>query len=132
LAAAATFDAGNAEQNLPLQVAGTDDIHIGQPDGPDARGRQVEADRTTQSACADAKDFGTQKLELSLDADFGQQQVAFVPVDLFGIELGWHEKTLGVCERGVKGGDLRGAGPCRAPEVSALSWNTEPSPRPSP
>ena len=71
------FDLGladvlDAEENLPLKVARADDIDIGQADGPDARRREVKADRAAQPARADAEDLGVQQLLLPFHADFGE------------------------------------------------------------
>ncbi len=78
-------DVGDAEENLPLEIAGADDIDVGQADGADAGGGEVEADRASQAARADAEDLCVQELKLPLHADFGQDQMALVTVDLLVI-----------------------------------------------
>ncbi len=47
-------DVGDAKENLPLEIAWADDIDIGQADGADAGGGQVEADGASQPSRSDA------------------------------------------------------------------------------
>ena len=81
-------DVFDAEEDLALEVAGADDIDVGQADRADARRGQVQADRATQPAGADAEHLGVEQFLLPFDADFRQDQVALVAVDLLGVELG--------------------------------------------
>ena len=80
-------DAADAEQDLALEVGGRDDVDVRQADRPDARGGEVKRDRAAQSARADAQDLGVEELELPRHADFRQDEVALVAVDLIVIEL---------------------------------------------
>jgi len=80
-------DGGHAEENLALEITGTDDVDVGQADGADAGGGEVEADGAAETTSADAQHFGVDELELAGHADLGEEEMAFVAVDLFGVEL---------------------------------------------
>ena len=64
--------------DLALQVAGVDDVEVDQAEGADAGRGEVEGERRTEPAGADAEDFGGLELLLALHADFGQDEVARV------------------------------------------------------
>ena len=69
--------------DLPLQVGQIHHIRIGNADGAHARSRQIHGCRSTQTACADDEDFCVQQLFLALDANFFQDDVAGVALQLF-------------------------------------------------
>jgi len=81
--------AADAEEDLALEVGGGDDVDVSEADGADAGGGEVEADGATETACADAEDLGVEEFFLSFHADLGEDEMAFVAVDLLGVELGY-------------------------------------------
>ncbi len=83
-------DVADAKEDLPLKVRGADDVDVDQADHPHARGREVQRDRAAQPARADAQHLRVEQFLLTFDADFGEDQVALVAVDLIGGELGDH------------------------------------------
>ncbi len=62
-------------QDLPLQVAGIDDVEIYQSQRANAGCRQVERQRRAQSACPHAQNPRGLQLLLALDAHFRQDEV---------------------------------------------------------
>jgi hypothetical protein len=77
-------DGGDAEENLALEIAGTDDIDVGEADCSDTGGGEIEADGTAEATGADAEDFGVDEFQLAGHTHFGEDEMAFVAVDLFG------------------------------------------------
>ena len=75
-------DVVGAVDDLPLQVAGVDDVEVDQADGADAGCGEVESQRGAEAAGADAEHLGCLELLLAFHADFGQDQVARVAGDL--------------------------------------------------
>src|SRR5205085_7792152 len=101
-------DAAHAEEYLPLKIRRRDDVDISQSDGADARGSEVERDRTSQSARADAQHFGVEQLFLLLHADLRQNEVAFVAIDLIVGERVCHKFWAGNCRNtGMAGQETR-------------------------
>src|ERR1035437_679998 len=67
--------------HLALEVGEVHHVEIDDADAPDARGREVQAERRAQAAGAHQQDFGRFELLLALDADFRDDQVAAVAED---------------------------------------------------
>ncbi len=65
-------------KNLPLQVAEVHDVEVNDADRADARRGEIQRDRRSQAAGADAEDLRRLQLLLTLHANFRQDQVAAV------------------------------------------------------
>jgi hypothetical protein len=66
--------AADAEEHLALEVARADHVHVRQADRPDARGREVQADRAPEPAGADAQHLRVEQLLLPFHADLGRMR----------------------------------------------------------
>ena len=64
--------------HLALQVGCIDDVVIDEADRPDPGGGEVEAGRGAEAARAEQQDLGVEQLELALEADLGNEQMARV------------------------------------------------------
>ena len=73
-------------EDLALEVGGVDDVHVDDPDRPHPGGRQVERGGRPESAGAEEQGLRVEELQLPLDADLGQEQMALVAVALLGGE----------------------------------------------
>ena len=73
--------------DLPLQVAGIHHVEIDEPQRADAGRSQIERQRRTESAGADAEHARSLQLLLALHAHFGQDQVPRVAREIVGGQL---------------------------------------------
>jgi len=73
-------------RDLALEVRGVDAVVVDDADATDAGGCEIEAGRTAEPARADQEHARLQQLQLALDADLGNQQVAAVPRALLRVE----------------------------------------------
>ena len=78
-------------QDLALQVAGVDLVHVDDADRADACGGEVQRGGRTETAGTEHQHLAVEQLDLAGDADLGQQQVALVAVALIG---GQHDRCL--------------------------------------
>ncbi len=82
----AVADAVEVVQDLALQVGGVDLVHVDDADRADPGGSEVERGRRAETAGAEQQHLGAEQLDLALDADLGEEQVAHVAVALVGAE----------------------------------------------
>ena len=80
-----------AEEDLALQVGEFHAIWIDNAEGADSGGCEVEGDRGTQSACADAEDPSCFEFFLSLLAKLRNRQMPSVAESLVGGEF-WQRR----------------------------------------
>ena len=83
----ALADAVDVVEDLALQVGLVDHVHVDDADRAHAGRRQVEGGRGAEAARPEQQDPGVEQLELPLDVDLRQQQVALVAVALLGRQL---------------------------------------------
>ena len=67
-----------AVQDLPLQVGQIDDIEVDDTQRAHTGRRQIQSHRRAQASSSDAEHACLLQLELTLDADLGQDEVARV------------------------------------------------------
>ena len=79
-------EASGSVEDLALQVGELDQVGVHDPQGSNARGRQVEGGRRAEAAGADDEYPGATKPLLSRDADFRQGEVSGVANQLGGGE----------------------------------------------
>jgi len=72
--------------HLPLQVGDIDNVGIGNADGAYAGGRQIEGDRRAETAGADDQHPAVKQLALPFAADFLENDMARIALDLFFVE----------------------------------------------
>ena len=80
-------------QYLPLEVGKVDGVEVDDPDGADARKRQVDRYRRPQSTGADNQHLRVQELALSSAAHLGHDDMTAIPLDLVrgqGLGLDYH------------------------------------------
>ena len=73
-------------RDLALQIRGVDAIVVDDADPADAGGGEIEAGGAAEASGADQEDARLEQLQLTLDADFGNQEVAAVARALFRVE----------------------------------------------
>jgi len=80
-------------QQLPLQIVFLNDIEIGDPQGPNPGGGQIERGRAAQSTGPDDQYLGGGEFLLPGHTHFLQQDLTTVAAQGCGIEIGrliWH------------------------------------------
>ena len=80
----AVTDAVDVVQDLALQVRGVDLVHVDDADRADAGGGEVHRGGRAEATGTEQEHLRLEQLDLAVDADLGQQQVALVAVVLLG------------------------------------------------
>ena len=83
----AVADAVHVVQDLALQVRLVDHVHVDDAEGAHTGGGQVERRGAAEATGTEEQDLGVEQLELAVDVDLGEQDVALVAVALLGGEL---------------------------------------------
>ncbi len=87
----------NPVDHLALQIAQVDGVVVDDSQGSHPRGGKVEEGRRAQAAGPDDQDLGVLEPALAQRADFGNDEVAGIPLDLFGSQCvgRFHERIQG-------------------------------------
>ena len=80
----AITDALDVVQNLALQIAGINIIHVDDANCSDTSGREIQSRWRSESTGTQHQHFAIQQLRLTFYTDFRKQQVALVAIHLFG------------------------------------------------
>ena len=80
----AVADPVEVVEDLALQVRRVDLVHVDDADRADTGGGEVQRGRRAETAGAEQQDLRVEQLDLALDADLGQEQVAHVAGALVG------------------------------------------------
>ena len=80
-------DAVGCVHDLPLQIGQIDPVGIGDPEGSDPGGREIEQQRRAEAAGADDEDARGEQPDLPLLADLVEDQMAGIALKLLLAEL---------------------------------------------
>ena len=123
-------------QDLALQVALVDVVHVDDAERADAGGSQVERGGRSEAAGAEQQHLGLEQLDLPGHPDLGQEEVALVAIGLDGAErrrlapgaplvlplaeAAGHRHDVGVAELAERPGGERAADPAGAVDDDRL------------
>jgi hypothetical protein len=85
-------------RDLALEVRRVDSVVVDDAEASDSGSRQIEGGRTAEAAGADQEDAGREELQLALDADLGNEDVAAVASALLCVERRRWEAVASVRE----------------------------------